>query len=349
VSDELEQESLSALSVLEDFAHGSGQEDTAPVDPPPADEAAEVLRRLYVEGLGLLAYDLLPSQPQPGTRANLLSHLIGDETQEVSPLMMGTAHGALAPLAPMAALAPAAPGPPPATAGATPASAKTALTGVEPGRLADARRSPEPAEPLAAQPREGQARQTMRRSRWPTALATLFALAAAALGVWVAMLLSEVAYRDTQIKGLDSRLSEVDRLAGELADAKAELELLEQRHAFATAPATAVYVLRPPAAGSQQPLARGHLFLAPDRRRWQLEVQGLKPEPEAQDYQLWFIVDGLPLSGGVFDAKLGKSALLADSAIPAATTAIAVTLERKGGTASPTSPILLTADASVQL
>ncbi len=163
------------------------------------------------------------------------------------------------------------------------------------------------------------------------------------------MLLSEVAYRDTQIKGLGSRLSEVDRLAGELADARAELARLEQRHAFATAPATAVYVLRPPAAGSQQPLARGHLFLAPDRRHWQLEVQGLKPEPEAQDYQLWFIVDGLPLSGGVFDAKLGKSALLADSAMPAATTAIAVTLERKGGTASPTSPILLTADASVQL
>ena len=78
-------------------------------------------------------------------------------------------------------------------------------------------------------------------------------------------------------------------------------------------------------------------------------MQGLKPEPEAQDYQLWFIVDGLPLSGGVFDARLGKPALLADSAMPAATTAIAVTLERKGGTASPTSPILLTADSSVQL
>ncbi len=139
MSDELEQEGLSALSVLEDFTHGSGQEDTAPVDPPPADEAAEVLRRLYVEGLGLLAYDLLPAQPQPGTRANLLSHLIGDETQEVSPLMIGTAHGALAPLA---SLAPIAAGTPPA-AGATPAAAKTASTGVEPGRLADARRFPE--------------------------------------------------------------------------------------------------------------------------------------------------------------------------------------------------------------
>ena len=51
----------------------------------------------------------------------------------------------------------------------------------------------------------------------------------------------------------------------------------------------------------------------------------------------------------MFDARLGKSALLADSAMPAATTAIAVTLERKGGTASPTSPILLTADSPLQI
>jgi anti-sigma-K factor RskA len=78
-------------------------------------------------------------------------------------------------------------------------------------------------------------------------------------------------------------------------------------------------------------------------------VRSLKPEPEPQDYQLWFIVDGLPLSGGVFDAKAGKTALLAADAIPAGTTAVAVTLERKGGTASPTSPILLTADSPVQL
>ena len=100
MSHELEQEDLSALGVLEDLAHGAGQEDTAPVEPPPADEAAEVLRRLYVEGLGLLAYDLLPAQPQPGTRATVLAHLIGDETQEVSPLLIGAAHGAFAAASP---------------------------------------------------------------------------------------------------------------------------------------------------------------------------------------------------------------------------------------------------------
>ncbi len=339
MNDELEQEGLSALAVLEDFAHGAGQEDTAPVDPPPADEAAEVLRRLYVEGLGLLAYDLLPAQPQPGTRVNLLSHLIGDETQEISPLMIPAPHPAAAKAAHEDRETP--------KAAAEQALEDQRVPIFDPATGAPA--AVRTADRTVFTHRESVARRSQPRSRWPVVLATIFALAAAALGVWVAMLLSEVAYRDAQIRGLGARLSEVDRLAGELADAKAELARFEQRHSFATAAATTVYVLRPPAAGSQQPLARGHLFLAPDRRHWQLEVQGLKPEPEAQDYQLWFIVDGLPLSGGVFDAKLGKSALLDDSAMPAATTAIAVTLERKGGTASPTSPILLTAEGTVQL
>jgi hypothetical protein len=333
VSDELEQEDLSALGVLEDMAHGAGQEDTAPVEPPPADEAAEVLRRLYIEGLGLLAYDLLPAQPQPGTRAMLLSHLIGDETQEVSPLLIGAAHGTFAPSAAAATAARPATPPTPAAEALRPAEAKRA----------------EAAAPVAPSPRESQARQATRRSRWPAALATLFALAAAGLGGWAAMLQSEVAYRDTQIRALGEQLTAVDRLNGELAAAKGELAALEQRHAFATAPATTIFALRPPPAGSLQPTARGYLFVAPDRRHWQLEVRGLKAEPEPQDYQVWFIVDGIPLSGGVFDARTGQPALLAGDAFPAGSTSMAITLERKGGTASPTSPILLTADSSVQL
>ena len=108
MSDELDQEELSALGLLEDIAHAAGQEDTAPVEPPPTDEAADVLRRLYVEGLGLLAYDLLPAQPQPGTRATLLAHLVGGAPQAVSPRMISAAPGS------HPAPAPARPAPPPA-------------------------------------------------------------------------------------------------------------------------------------------------------------------------------------------------------------------------------------------
>lgn len=323
MSDELEHEELAALSLLDDIAHGAEQEDTAPVELPPADEAAEVLRRLYIEGLGLLAYDLLPAQPLPGTRATLLAHLIGDETQEVSPLMIGAPHGTFA-----------SPAQPPAA--------------VDPVRATESQSAAEPAAAPGSSQRGAQARPPGRRSRWPAALATLFAVAAVGLGAWAALLQSEIAYRDIQIRDLGTRLAEVDRLKGELEAAQGELAELEQRHAFVTSPSTTIFALRPPA-GSAQPTAKGSLFIAPDRRHWQLEVRGLRPEPEPQDYQLWFIVDGLPLSGGVFDARAGKPALLADDNLPAGATAIAITLERKGGTASPTSPSLLTAASSVQI
>lgn len=335
MSDELEQEEHSALALLDDIAHGAGQEDTAPVEPPPADEAAEVLRRLYVEGLGLLAYALLPAQPQPATRATLLAHLIGDETQEVSPLTIGAAHAAFAAAPPAGA-----PSSPPGPAGVHGAVDL-------PGAAGETRAPAEPSAAPGPSQRGAQARPA-RGGRWSTLLAILFALGAAGLGVWVAMLQSEVAYRDTQIRELGTRLAEVDRLKGELEAAAAGLAGLEQRHAFVTAPSTMIFALRPPA-GSLQPTARGSLFVAPDRRHWQLEIRGLRPEPEQQDYQLWFIVDGLPMSGGVFDAQAGKPALLAADTLPAGMTAIAITLERKGGTASPTSPSLLTGAAPVQI
>ena len=69
----------------------------------------------------------------------------------------------------------------------------------------------------------------------------LFALAAAGLGVWVAMLQSEIAYRDTQIRGLATQQVEVDRLKGELEALRAELAGLEARHTFVTAPSTTIF------------------------------------------------------------------------------------------------------------
>jgi anti-sigma-K factor RskA len=78
-------------------------------------------------------------------------------------------------------------------------------------------------------------------------------------------------------------------------------------------------------------------------------VRGLAPDSEAQDYQLWFIVDGIPLNGGVFDAKAGQVAGLAASTMPAGATAVAITLEKKGGVSAPTTPILLIASEAVRI
>ncbi|MEO8274627.1 MAG: anti-sigma factor [Thermoanaerobaculia bacterium] len=340
MSEEFDQEDLAAFGVLDDLARGGSwdeRDDTASIDPATAsatDEAVEVLRRLYLESLGLLAYDLAPAQPRPETRAVLLANLIGDETQEVAPLRGGSATSLPASVAGASRVPPVS-----AVSDSGDSSGDVRNGDANGARVSEFRATPV---------RESQ-NARVRRSRWPLALAALFAFAAIGLGLWSAMLTSEVAYRDSQIRGLEARLADADLKGKELEAAKLELSQLEQRYVFVTAPAVAVYTMRPPAAGGLQPTARGHLFLAADRQHWQLEVRGLKPEPEPQDYQVWFIVDGLPLSGGVFDAKAGRPALLADNAMPAGTTAIAITLERKGGTSSPTSPILLIADSSVQI
>lgn len=349
-------EDLAASGILDELAGGERGDDTSPVpeaaEPPSAgeQEELEVLRRLHLEAVGLTAYALDPVAPDPATRARLLALVAGDETQDVSPLVQSAPAWPepLAPMAPLAPLAPAAPAPPsrpPAVA--TPpdvpaAPVRPAPKAPEFGRTA-------PALPPRAREVSGAVVVKARRSRWPAALAALFALAAIGLGVWVAQLQSEVAYRESRIAGLERELARSSETEKELAEARAALERLESRYAFATAPATTVFALRPPIAGAPQPQARGHLFVAANQRDFRLEVLGLAPDGEAQDYQLWFIVDGLPQSGGVFDARAGGVAELADSDVPREFSAVAITLERKGGVPAPTTPILLIADSSVRL
>jgi hypothetical protein len=347
VSAEREPEDLAADRVLDELAyapHTEHGDDTAPVSPLAGDEEAfETLRRLFLEGVGLLPYELEPVAPRPGMRERVMMSIAGDETQEVPTLAPLAAPPLASPAAP-AMPAPAAPTPRPAAPPPRRDPAPSAVPEVtQPAWI------PPVAAPEAPKPyREAGARRS-RRSVWPTLLAALFALAAIGLGVWVAQLDSEVAYRDAQIRRLQAELAQAATAEKELAAAKQELSHLERRLTFVTGPATTVYTLQPPVGSARQPLARGHLFVAANRRDWRLEVRGLAPDAEAQDYQLWFIVDGLPMSGGTFDARLGQVAELARGDMPAGTTAVAVTLERKGGVPSPTTPILLIAESSVRI
>lgn len=319
MSPQRDHEEAAAGRVLAELAGGA--EDTAPgvVE----DEVSEVLRRLYVEGFGLLAYDAEPVAPRPELRSRLLAGVAGDETQEVEPIVAPAAAPAPAPApAPVPELdAPAATPPRPAPVAERMAAAK------------GARSAPSP----------------VRRRRWPAALAVLFALAAAGLGFWAAYLQSELDSERARARRSASEvaLAETGRRQ-ELAAARAALAELERRFAFVTAPAVTVFALRPPALAGQ-PAARAALYVAADRRHWQLEARGLRPDPASQDYQIWFVVDGIPRSGGVFDAPAGRSAVLADDDLPAGTTAVWLSLERKGGTPAPTTPILLIAERGVQL
>jgi len=209
--------------------------------------------------------------------------------------------------------------------------------------------APAPAS-LPAAPRAAAARETApRRRRWPAVVAVLFGLTALGLGVGVAWLQSELDSTNARLRRGAGELAQAEtRRQQEVGAARAELADLERRHAFVTAPGVTVFALRPPALAGQ-PAARATLWVAADRRRWQLEAVGLRPDPADRDYQLWFLVDGIPRRGGVFEVRAGQPARLADDDLPAGATAIWVTLERKGGAPSPAGAILLLADRGVQL
>jgi len=294
---DIDPEETAALSVLAELGRAPGSDDTRVIAG--EDEVEDVLRRLDLEAVGLLAFALEPVAPRPEAR-----------TQEVAPV--GEA-GAVA--VPPPALPPAAePRPAPAS--------------------------------VVAFPSQSAAK---RRRSFAPALAALFALAAIGLGLAAAWLDSELRAERARAARLATDLSRVEKeRATEVAALRGEVEELERRHRFASGPAAVVFALRPPS-GSPQPAARGKLWVAGDRRQWQLDVAGLAPPPEGKEYQVWFLVDELPLSGGCFKVREGRTGGMADSRIPSGVSAVAITLERTGGAPAPTTPRLLVADEAVEL
>jgi len=66
-----------------------------------------------------------------------------------------------------------------------------------------------------------------------------------------------------------------------------------------------------------------------------LDVQKLPAAPEGKQYQLWTIVDGKPVDMGVLDSEFSNKVLKMKQANPGAV-AFAITLEKTGGSPSPT-------------
>lgn len=85
--------------------------------------------------------------------------------------------------------------------------------------------------------------------------------------------------------------------------------------------------------------ARGQLALAfaPGSGRSFLVGSSLEEPPEGRVYQLWMIVDGSPVSGGLFTPRDG-AVLVELTADPSSAQAVAVTVEPPGGSPRPSSP-----------
>ena len=162
-----------------------------------------------------------------------------------------------------------------------------------------------------------------------------------------------------QYMQLESQRQTIDRLAGQLdqahqqsvhlADYQGRLESVNSRLALVTSSGVEVCTLKP--VGDPAPAdSRGVLFVASDRQNWYLKIDGLLPCPQGRSYQVWFInEDGIPVSGGTFDPKVGVRVELSSETMPAGTVAVSITLEPAGGSSEPSGPNVLYGDEAMRI
>jgi anti-sigma-K factor RskA len=153
---------------------------------------------------------------------------------------------------------------------------------------------------------------------------------------------------------VDSMLAERDRVAADLADrdrAAADASRtradLEQRLADAQAALDAITNpdMRPVSLSGKgdASAAKATAFLDAGKGRLLLYVNGLPPPAPGRTYQLWVIVEGKPVSLGVFDVEPNGRARMTAQQLPElrGPVTIAVTNEPAGGVPQPTGPMVL--------
>jgi anti-sigma-K factor RskA len=205
--------------------------------------------------------------------------------------------------------------------------------------LSYASRSARPAEaraavaPMAARPASRE-----RAGMLPAWLAVAASLVVAAgLGVYAVQLRGRV---ETLEARLQDALARAQTSEGQLASVVNASNQAQSQIAVLTAPD----VTRVDLAGQQPiaPAASARAFFSGSRGVL-LSASNLPPLQTGRTYQLWFIVNKVPVAGGLFqpDAAGSSNVLLpVDSSAPRPE-ALAVTSEPAGGSAAPTLPLYL--------
>lgn len=83
----------------------------------------------------------------------------------------------------------------------------------------------------------------------------------------------------------------------------------------------------------KHPESKALVYWDKDSKNVYLNAENLPKAPEGMQYQLWALVDGKPVSAGMYSADKNTQTILAN--IPKAQ-AFAITLEKQGGSESPT-------------
>lgn len=177
-------------------------------------------------------------------------------------------------------------------------------------------------ERIAVQPIDRGARRRPSRETWLQLGLAASLVLAIGLGVQVRRLGRDVAARDTALATRDSTLAEQQRRLAALLGPEVQVVTLA-------------------ATGDTPPGLTLHWNRA--TRTAVVHAYRLPAAPAGRAYQLWLIRDGQPVPSQIFNSGDDGVALVFDVPIPegARVQAFAVTQEPAGGSAQPTSPILL--------
>jgi hypothetical protein len=277
----------------------------------------ETLTRIYREVVGLVPFAQPPMSPHRKVKRNLMA-LIADA-------------------------APAAESVPPAAVAAVAAAVTPAATGD--GAAVSPAPVPAPA-PAPAPVLAHAVRSRGRRGAWVgLGLAAALILA---LGGTCGWLYQGLAAQDETIARLgrerDQERERTNQLEGELSRLTSEVGNMRSNVAVITSPAVEVCALRPvatAAAAGMPDMAAVHgiLFVAADHQHWYMSLHGLKPAGGGKVYQLWFVGDQGPVSGGTFGgAAAGAPWDVGAEHMPAGTREIKITLEPNAGATAPAGP-----------
>ena len=285
------------------------------------DEEAQTLGRLYVEAVGLYPVTL-EVQAAPAELKTRVLEALREPSQPPQQIAANVATGSFTPLAD----------------GGTTSSGGHRVPSRVGARSVEKSYSTGGQRPVPANPEAHRARPRARR--WPLALAALLSLAFAGLAGWLFVQLEESRSQQVRVEG---RLRGLASQVETLQTAQSELVRTRETIRMVTSRGASVCSLRSLDA-TRAAAASGVMYVDAARSRWYLVMDGLDPVPAEHDYQLWFLVDGRPVSGGTFPAHAGQRIELSAQTLPRGANAVAVTIEPRGGLPLPTGPMVLLGD-----
>jgi anti-sigma-K factor RskA len=165
------------------------------------------------------------------------------------------------------------------------------------------------------------------RRAW-TSMQTFGAIAASLIIAALVVALALLWQRSNRLE------ADVARLSHDYNESQIELARAREDRKLLTAPEANMAML----SGTENATgARARLAYDKTTGRAMLVADGLPPAPEGKAYQLWFIADGKPMPGGVFNTDAAGHGEMRDQIPPAgrAAAVFAVTLERAGGVPAP--------------